>query len=183
MKDGVVLKINGDNYKFSLGERRGQIPYSETLVQTLRDRIGLTGKVGPTLREKIGLTDPEPGLSCGEGFCGRCAVLADGKVIASCMTLTSECGGKKIVTLEGLRNKKNGEPDPLVNTILDYQGFICRFCTPGIIIATKAIFNKNPHPTESDIQEGLAGNFCRLEKECGIRTQLVAHLVKYSASR
>ena len=98
------------------------------------------------------------------------------------MTLTSECSGKKIVTLEGLRDKKNGEPDPLVNAILDYPGFICRFCTPGIIIASKSIFNKNPRPTESDIQEGLAGNFCRLEKECGIRTQLVSHLAKYSAS-
>ena len=183
MKEYVVLNVNGDGYKFSLGERGGQIPYSETLVQTLRDRIGLTGNLVPTLRERIGLTDSEPTLSCGEGFCGRCAVLADGKVIASCMTLTSECSGKKIVTFEGLRNKKNGEPDPLVNAILGYPGFQCRFCTPGIIVASKSIFNKNPHPTESEIQEGLSGNFCRLEKECGIRTQLVSHLAKYSASR
>ncbi|MDA8124041.1 MAG: 2Fe-2S iron-sulfur cluster-binding protein [Deltaproteobacteria bacterium] len=182
MKDGVVLNINGDHYKFSLGDRRGQIPYSETLVQTLRDRIGLQGKLGPTLREKIGLTDPEPPLSCGEGFCGRCAVLIDGKAIASCMTLTSECGGKKIVTLEGLRNKKTGEPDPVVNAVLDYPGFICRFCTPGIIAASQSLFNQNPHPSESEIQAGLAGNYCRLEKICGIRTQLVAHLAKVSAS-
>ena len=167
MKDYVVLNINGDDYKFSLGERRGQIPYSETLVQTLRERIGLMGTY----------------LSCGQGFCGCCAVLADGKVIASCMTLTSECDGKKIVTIEGLQNKENGEPDPVVKVILDYPGFQCRFCTPGIIVAAKSIFNKTPHPTESEIKEGLSGNFCRLEKECGIRTQLVSHLAKYSASR
>jgi carbon-monoxide dehydrogenase small subunit len=187
MKDGVVLNINGDNYKFSLGEQHGQIPYSETLVQTLRDRIGLAGKSGPTmqetLRQRIGLTDPEPEMSCGEGFCGRCAVLIDGKVIASCMTLTSECSGKKIVTYEGLQDKKSRKTDPLVSVILDYQGFQCRFCTPGITMAAKSIFNKNPHPTEGEIRDGLAGNYCRLEKECGIRTQLVAHLAKYSASR
>jgi carbon-monoxide dehydrogenase small subunit len=181
MKDYVVLNINADDYKFSLGERRGQIPSSETLVQTLRERIGLAGKLAKTVREKVGLAGTE--LSCGEGFCGRCAVLADGKAIASCMTLTSECDGKNIVTFEGLQNKEDGEPDPLVNTIVDYPGFICRFCTPGIIVASKALFNKNPHPTESEIRDGLSGNFCRLEKECGIRTQLVSYLAKYAASR
>jgi aerobic-type carbon monoxide dehydrogenase small subunit (CoxS/CutS family) len=183
MNDYVVLHIDGDDYKFSLGERRGQIPYSETLVQTLRERIGRTGKSVQTLRERIGLTGTGPELSCGEGFCGRCAVLADGKVIASCMTLTSECSGKNIVTIEGLQYQENGEPDPLVDTILDYPGFQCRFCTPGIIVASKSIFNKNPRATESEIREGLSGNFCRLEKECGIRTQLVSYLAKYLASR
>jgi len=167
MKDYVVLNINGDDYTFALGTRRGQIPYSETLVQTLRERIGLTG------------TD----LSCGQGFCGRCAVLADGKVIASCMTLTSECDGKKIVTIEGMKNRETGESDPLARVISDYPGFQCQICIPGIIMAAKAIFNKNPHPTESEIREGLSGNFCRLEKECGIRTRLVSYLVRYSNSR
>ena len=167
MKDYVVLNINGEDYKFSLGERRGQVPYSETLVQTLRERMGFTGTE----------------LSCGEGFCGSCAVLADGKVIASCMTLTSECDGKKIVTIEGLQNKENGEPDPVVKAVLDYSRFQCQACTLGIIVAAKSIFNKYPHPNESEIKEGLSGNYCRLEKECGLGTQLVSHLAKYPALR
>lgn len=178
MKDYVVLNINGDDYKFSFGEGLGRIPYSETLVQTLRERIGIAGQLTPALREKIGFAGTE--LSCGEGFCGRCAVLADGKAIASCMTLTSECEGKNIVTFEGLQNQENGEPDPLVNAILDYPGFQCRFCTPGIIVAAKSVFNKNFHPNENEIKEGLSGNFCRQENKCGIKTQLVSYLVKYS---
>jgi aerobic carbon-monoxide dehydrogenase small subunit len=182
MKDYVVLNVNGDDYRFPLGERRGQIPYSETLVETLRERIGLAGRLEQTLRERVGLTGTGPELSCGEGFCGRCAVLADGKAVASCMMLTSECSGKKIVTFEGLQNKENGEPDPLVNIIMDYPGFQCRFCTPGIIVASESIFKRNPHPTESEIREGLSGNFCRLEKECGIRTRLVSYLAKHAAS-
>jgi carbon-monoxide dehydrogenase small subunit len=167
MKDNIVLNIDGDEYKFSLGEKRGQIPYSETLVQTLRERIGLTDTY----------------LSCGEGLCGRCAVLSDGKVIASCMTLTSECDGKNILTIEGLQNKETGEPDPVVKVVLDYPEFQCRFCIPGIIAAVKSLFNKNSRPTEIEIKEALSGNYCRLEKECGIGTQLVSYLAKYSASR
>ena len=181
MNDQVVININGDDYKFLLGEGPGQIPYSETLVETLRDRTGITGQLIPALREKIGFARTEQ--SCGEGFCGRCAVLSNGKAIASCMTLTSECDGKNIVTFEGLQDLKDGESDPLVNVILDYPGVICRFCTPGIIVAAKSIFNHNPRPTESEIREGLSGNFCRLEKKCGINTQLVLHLAKFSTLR
>ena len=181
MKDYVILNINGDDHKFSLGEGFGQISASETLVETLRNRLGLPGEPTPEVGEKIGFAGTE--VSCGEGFCGRCTVLANGKATASCLTLTSECDGKQIVTFEGLQKQENGRPDPLVNAILDYTGFICRVCTPGIVVAAKSLFNRNPHPTESEIREGLSGNFCRLEKTCGIKTQLVTHLAKYSALR
>lgn len=165
--DKVLININGNDYKFTFGKQLGQIPYTETLVQTLRERIGLTG------------TDEY----CGEGYCGRCAVLIDGKVTASCMTLTSECDGKKIVTIEGLQNKETGELNPVQKVVLDYPGFQCQICKPGIIMAAISIFNKNPHPIESEIREGLSGIYCRMQKECGIETQLVSHLLKYANSK
>ncbi len=180
MKDYVALNVNGNDYLFPLGEQRGQIPYSETLIQTLRDRLGL-GALIKEVREGIGLTGAE--LSCGEGYCGRCAVLIEGVAIVSCMTLTSECDGKKIITFEGLQQKRNGKPDPVVEAVLDYPGFQCRMCTPGIIIAVRSLFNKHPHPSDNEIKEGLSGNYCRLEKECGIRTRLVAHLSRLSAAK
>jgi len=145
MKDHIVLQVNGEEHSFSLGKHLGQIPYSETLVQTLRERLGLTGTKH----------------ACSQGACGCCAVLANGKAIASCMVLTSECDGLEIVTIEGLSDPVTGDLDPIQKAILDYSAFQCGFCTPGIIIAAKSIFNKNPHPTEEEIKEGLSGNFCR----------------------
>ena len=167
MKEDAILNINGNDYTFTFGKQLGQIPYAETLVETLRDRIGLAGTHE----------------YCGQGYCGCCAVLIDGEATASCMTLTSECAFKKIVTIEGLQNKETSELDPLQKVVLDYPGFQCQICKPGIIMAVISIFNKNPHPTESEIKEGLSGNYCRLEKECGIGTQLVSHLAKHPALR
>lgn len=145
MKDHIILHVNGEEYSFSLGKHLGQIPYSETLVQTLRERLGLTGTKH----------------SCSHGACGCCAVLANGKAIASCMTLTAECEGLDIITIEGLVDPATGAFDPIQQAILDYSAFQCGFCTPGIVIAAKSIFNKNPHPTIEEIKEGLSGNFCR----------------------
>jgi len=145
MKDYIVLNINGDDYEFSLGKRLGQIPPSETLAQTLRERLNLTGTK----------------ISCGHGACGCCAVLLDGDAVASCMTLTVECDGKKIVTIEGLQDPVTGELDPIQRAFLDYSAFQCGYCTPGIIIAAKALLNKNPHPTDAEIKLALSGNYCR----------------------
>jgi carbon-monoxide dehydrogenase small subunit len=177
MKDSVVLNINGDDYKFSLGKRLGQVPYSETLAQTIRERLGIQGTK----------------ISCEHGACGRCAVLIDGKAVTSCITLTADCDGKKIETIEKLQNKEagklieiiqdkaTGSPDPLAVAIQNYAGFQCQFCKPGITVAAKGVFNKTSHPTEVELQEGLAGNYCRLQKECGIQTQLIQYLLKFSA--
>ena len=145
MSRELTLKINGDSYEFTVGRRLGQIPESETLLETLRERIGLTGTKS----------------SCEEGACGCCAVLMDGRAVASCITLTAECEGKEIVTIEGLSDPVTGKLDPIQEAFNNHNAFQCGFCTPGIIIATKSILNKNPNPTEEEIEEGLSGNFCR----------------------
>jgi carbon-monoxide dehydrogenase small subunit len=145
MSEQIVLHVNGESYEFSLGRKLGQIPEAETLLQTLRERIALTGTK----------------LACGHGACGCCAVLLDGKAVASCMTLTVECNGKKITTIEGLTDPATGKLDPIQEAFLTFSAFQCGFCTPGIIIAAKSLLSKNPHPTEEEIKEGLSGNYCR----------------------
>ena len=145
MSKDLTLHVNGKTYQFSTGRRLGQIPESETLLETLRERLGLTGTK----------------LSCGEGACGCCAVLIDGKAVASCVTLTVECGGKEITTIEGLADPVTGELDPIQEAFLEHSAFQCGFRTPGIIIAVKSLLNQNPSPTEEEIEEALSGNYCR----------------------
>jgi carbon-monoxide dehydrogenase small subunit len=77
------------------------------------------------------------------------------------MTLSVECDGKSITTIEGLGDRITGELDPLQQSFIDHTAFQCGFCTPGIIITTKALLNKNPSPTEQEVKEALAGNYCR----------------------
>lgn len=145
MKDNITLNINGRDYFFMIGDKMGQLPVNEMLVTTLRDRLGLTGTK----------------LSCGEGCCGSCAVLIDDKAEASCMTLAVECEGKKIVTIEGLADPVTGKLDPIQQAIYDYSAFQCGFCTPGIVIAARALFIRNPNPKLEDVEEALSGNLCR----------------------
>ena len=143
-KQYVTLTVNGREYRFSIGDGFGQVPPSETLSQTLRKRLELTGS-----KE-----------SCSEGACGCCTVLMDGKGVTSCMVLTVECDGKNIVTIEGLEDPDKGL-DPLQQAFIDEYAFQCGYCTPGIIMAAKGLLLKNPHPTREEIGEALAGNFCR----------------------
>ena len=81
--------------------------------------------------------------------------------MASCVTLTVECGGKEITTIEGLADPVTGELDPIQEAFLEHSAFQCGFCTPGIIIAVKSLLNQNPSPTEEEIEEALSGNYCR----------------------
>ena len=141
----LTLHINGQTYQFTIGRKLGQIPESETLLETLRERIGLTGSK----------------MSCGQGACGCCAVLMEGKAVASCITLTAECEGKEIITIEGLSDPVTGELDPIQEAFLEPNAFQCGFCTPGIIIAVKSLLNSNPDPSEDEIKEALSGNYCR----------------------
>lgn len=143
-KQYVTLTVNGREYRFSIGDGFGQVPPSETLSQTLRKRLELTGS-----KE-----------SCSEGACGCCTVLMDGKGVTSCMVLTVECDGKNVVTIEGLEDPDKGL-DPLQQAFIDEYAFQCGYCTPGIIMAAKGLLLKNPHPTREEIGEALAGNFCR----------------------
>ena len=144
-KQFVKMTINGQPYQFMVGEMFGMIPPSETLVQTLRKRLELTGT-----KE-----------SCDEGACGCCTVIKDGKAIPSCMTLTVECDGCDITTIEGLEDPVTHELDPIQKKFISCYAFQCGYCTPGIIMSAKALFMENPHPTGEDIREALAGNYCR----------------------
>jgi carbon-monoxide dehydrogenase small subunit len=141
----IQLNVNGQVYELDVGTRPGQVDPAHTLVYTLRETLGLTGTKA----------------ACGQGACGACTVLMDGKAVNSCQILTVECDGKTVTTIEGLRDPKSGALDPLQQAFIDHSAFQCGFCTPGIIMTSKALLNKNPHPTENEIKEALSGNFCR----------------------
>jgi carbon-monoxide dehydrogenase small subunit len=143
-KEKITLTINGVKFKFSIGDGRGDVAPSETLLETLRTKLQMTGA-----KE-----------SCGVGACGCCAVIADGDALAACMTLTVEMDGKNLVTVEGLEDAKAGL-DPIQQTFIDEYAFQCGYCTPGIIMVAKALFNKKANPTPEEIKEALAGNYCR----------------------
>ena len=140
----VTFTLNGTQRSLSVGDLFGQLKPSETLVETLRERFGLTGAK----------------LSCNDGACGCCTVLVDDIPVPSCTTLTVDMDGKSITTIEGLVGE-HGELDPLQQAFIDHYAFQCGFCTPGIIMAAKGLLLKNPHPTREEIGEALAGNFCR----------------------
>lgn len=144
-EDCITLTINGKEYKFSIGDGYGQLCPSETLSVTLRERLNLTGT-----KE-----------SCGEGACGCCTVILNGDAVTSCTILTVECDGADILTIEGLADPVTKELDPIQQAFIDYYAFQCGYCTPGIIMAAKALLTKNPHPTENEIKEALSGNYCR----------------------
>ncbi len=115
----------------------------ETLLEVLRDRLGLTGA-------KEG---------CGNGNCGACAVLIDGRLVNSCCMLSVEAEGSNITTVEGI-----GAPEgltPLQQAFMEEAALQCGFCTPGFLVAAKALLDRTPHPTESEIRWWLAGNLCR----------------------
>jgi len=138
----ISLTVNGKTYELVVGE---DINPCDTLAFTLRERLDLTGTK----------------IACDHGACGSCTVLMDGEPILSCTTLTVECDGKSITTIEGLRNQETGELDPLQQAFIDNTAFQCGFCTPGIIISAKALISKNRNPSENDVKEALAGHYCR----------------------
>lgn len=157
----IKLTVNGQEYEFSVGTRFGQILPSETLSKTLRDRLGLTGS-----KE-----------SCGEGACGCCTVIMDGDAVTSCMLLTVECDEKSITTIEGISDSKTGALDPLQQAFIDYYAFQCGYCTPGIIMTSKALLDKNPNPTKEEIADALSGNYCRCISQYHV-LEAVAHVAK-----
>jgi carbon-monoxide dehydrogenase small subunit len=141
----VSLTVNGQTHELDVGSRVDQVDPSHTLAYTLRETLGLTGTK----------------ISCDTGACGCCTVMMDGKAVLSCMTLTVECNGKIITTIEGLGDPRTWKLDPLQQAFIDYTAFQCGFCTPGIIMSAKVLLNENPSPTEEEVKEGLSGNFCR----------------------
>jgi len=114
-----------------------------TLLEVLRDHLELTGT-------KYG---------CGEGECGACSVIMDGKVVNACLVLALDCEGAQVVTIEGLA--ANGMLHPLQQAFVDHGAIQCGFCTPGMIMTAYALLEANPSLTEDDIKRGLEGNLCR----------------------
>ena len=141
----ITLNVNNEMHLFAVGEGCHEVSPAHTLAFTLRERLGLTGTK----------------ISCDRGACGCCTVHVDGKALLSCMLLTVECEGKRIVTVEGLEDSDNGSIDPLQQAFIDHTAFQCGFCTPGIIMSAKALLNENSDPLREEVQEALAGNFCR----------------------
>lgn len=136
MRRDIHLKVNGMDYELS-------VPVKRLLVDLLRDDLGLTGT-------KIG---------CGVGECGACTVLIDSKAVCSCMTLAVEVDGTEVTTIEGL--SQEGKLHPLQEAFIAHGAAQCGFCTPGMILAAKALLDESPHPSEAEIRQSLAGNFCR----------------------
>jgi carbon-monoxide dehydrogenase small subunit len=132
----VKTKINGDVVDYVCEP-------DETLLDVLRNRLGLTGA-------KEG---------CSTGDCGACSVTIDGRLTCSCLVLGAEADGAEIGTIEGMAN---GEKlHPLQRKFLEHAALQCGICTPGILVAAKALLDHNPKPTETEVRFGLAGNLCR----------------------
>jgi carbon-monoxide dehydrogenase small subunit len=109
------------------------------------------------IREDLYLTGTKEG--CGEGECGACTVIVDGKAVNSCLMLAPEIDGKELWTVEGLR--ENGELSDLQKMFIEHHAFQCGFCTPGMLMSAKALLDSNPEPSEEEIKEAIAGNLCR----------------------
>jgi aerobic-type carbon monoxide dehydrogenase small subunit (CoxS/CutS family) len=132
----INVKINGKAYELS-------VPPWRTLLEVIREDLKLTGT-------KEG---------CGQGECGSCTVIVGGKTTNSCLVLAMESDGQEVVTIEGLAD---GEIlHPVQEAFVEHAGMQCGFCTPGMIMSAKALLDQNPTPTEAQIREGIAGNFCR----------------------
>jgi carbon-monoxide dehydrogenase small subunit len=141
----ISLTVNGEPHDLKVGISPSEVAPWHTLARTLRETLGLTGT-------KVG---------CDHGSCGSCTVIMDGKAVLSCMTLTVECDGKSVTTIEGVGNPTQGTLDPLQQAFIDHTAFQCGFCTPGIIMAARALLNRNPSPEESETKHALSGHFCR----------------------
>ena len=137
-KKTIKLVVNGQEHTLDVSA-------NETLVEVLREKLGLTGT-------KIG---------CNRGECGACTVLIDSEATLSCLTLAIECEGKEVLTIEGLEDPKTRELDPIQTAFMENFGIQCGFCTPGMVMSAKALLNKNPNPSEEEIKEGIQGNLCR----------------------
>jgi aerobic carbon-monoxide dehydrogenase small subunit len=132
----ISLMINGAIEQVS-------VTSNMTLLQTLRDKLALTGTKN----------------GCNAGECGACTVMLNGEPVNSCMVLAVECDGMEVVTVEGL--VKDGVLDPVQQTIIEHGGVQCGFCTPGILISARALIDRQPDPSDDDIREALVGNLCR----------------------
>jgi aerobic-type carbon monoxide dehydrogenase small subunit (CoxS/CutS family) len=141
----VVLLVNGS-------EHRLELPADLPLLYALREHLAMTGT-------KYG---------CGEGQCGACTVLLDGRAARSCRTPVAQAAGKKITTIEGLAN--SGELHPVQRAFLEHEAFQCGYCTSGMIMSTVGLLRSNPRPSDEEIVRFMNGNMCR----CGAYARVMA---------
>ena len=141
----IALTVNGNSHQLEVGDRPFQVAPSHTLAHTLRETLNLTGT-------KVG---------CDQGACGSCTVIMDGTAILSCMTLTVECHGREITTIESLADKRSGKLDPIQEAFVDHTAFQCGFCTPGMILASKSLLDRNPSADRNTVKAALSGHYCR----------------------
>jgi len=143
LRSFIKIRINGEWHDFQV-ER--DIQPSDSLAYLLREKLGLTGLK----------------VACDEGACGACSVIMDGKLVLSCMTLAVEANGYEVLTIEGLE-----KDDPVVEAFAEQSepgygtALQCGHCTPGFVMAAKALLNVNPRPTLDEVREALSGNICR----------------------
>jgi carbon-monoxide dehydrogenase small subunit len=135
-KAHVTTSVNGDEYEYLCEP-------GQTLVDVLRNELELTGT-------KEG---------CSTGDCGACSVMLEGELVCSCLVLAVETDGKSVETIEGMA--KGDDLHPLQRNFLELNGLQCGICTPGVLIAAKALLERNPNPTETETRFWLAGNLCR----------------------
>ena len=132
----IKLTINEIEYKVDIdGNMR--------LIDLLRDKLGLIGTME----------------GCGEGECGACTVIMDGETVNSCLVMAFQANESYITTIEGL--EENGKLHPVQQAFMDEGAVQCGFCIPGMVLSTKALIDKNPHPTRVELREGISGNLCR----------------------
>ncbi|MBI2329560.1 MAG: (2Fe-2S)-binding protein [Chloroflexi bacterium] len=136
MKQLIRLKVNGEEQQIMVEPR-------QTLLDTLRYDLGLLG-----VKE-----------GCGNGNCGSCTVLLDGRAVNSCLVFAVETEGQDITTIEGLYQE--GKLHPLQQAFIEEGAVQCGFCTPGTILTAKALLDSNPYPTEVQVRQAIAGNLCR----------------------
>jgi len=132
----VTLNINDNEYEVMVAPHH-------TLCEVLRDKLGFTDVKN----------------SCNQGECGACTVLIDGKPVSSCIMLAVKADGKKITTARGLA--KNGKLHLLQEKFIEYAAVQCGYCTPGMLLAAKALLDETPHPSEEEVRMAISGNICR----------------------
>lgn len=136
MKQFITLRVNGEEYEAAVFPNR-------TLLEVLRENLALTGT-------KEG---------CDDGVCGTCTVLLDGKPVRACLLLAIQARGREITTIEGLAEGERLHP--IQQAFIDHGAIQCGYCTPGMILAAKALLEETARPTDQEIKRAISGNFCR----------------------
>jgi carbon-monoxide dehydrogenase small subunit len=136
MKRVIELNVNGNSYETVISPQ-------DLLIDVLRQKLDLTGT-------KKG---------CGQGDCGTCTVLIDGRRALACLTLAIACEGRRILTIEGM--ERHGAVHAIQQAFIDKGAIQCGYCTPGMVLSAKALLDENPDPSEHEIKLGISGNLCR----------------------